>query len=351
MGVVVVGMSGGVDSSVSAALLQKAGHTVYGAFIRVWEPVLPSGSPTGVPGACNWREEYRDALRVAAHLGIPLELLDAQEAYKNEVVDGMISEYRRGRTPNPDVLCNRSVKFDVLKEYALRIGADFIATGHYARTENGKLFTAVDTEKDQSYFLWGVSRALLLHALFPVGEMTKKEVRQYAVQVGLPNAQKKDSQGLCFIGPVDMKDFLRAFIPVERGDVLDTKGNVVGQHPGALLFTIGERHGFTVNDPVLRSTPLFITAKNIEKNTLTVSAVPPVSESDSLKIFLEQSNWIGSQPEGGREYGARLRYRAPLIPAYVSGELVALRTPALVSPGQSLVLYDGQECLGGGIIS
>lgn len=342
---IVVGMSGGVDSSVSAALLKEQGYEVYGAFIRVWEP------SDELPGACDWREERRDALRVAAHLGIPLETLDARDLYKKDVVDEMIAEYERGRTPNPDVLCNRSVKFEILMNYARSIGADLIATGHYARVRDGRLFTGVDTEKDQSYFLWGVSQELLLHTLFPIGEMTKKEVRQYAARTGLPNAQKKDSQGICFIGPVDVKDFLRSYITTERGDVLDEGGQVIGTHPGALLFTLGERHGFTITQKKLQGTPLYVVAKDREKNTLTVSTAPLLPGETSRGITLERSNWIGEEPREGGGYLARLRYRAPLISATVTDGTINLSYATLVVPGQSLVLYKEHECLGGGIIS
>jgi len=346
---VVVGMSGGVDSSVSVALLQEAGYEVYGAFIRVWEPAI------GTLGACDWREERRDALRVAAHLGISLETLDAQELYKKDVVDEMIAEYTKGRTPNPDVLCNRSVKFDVLMNYARSIGAEKIATGHYARTEEGKLFAGVDTEKDQSYFLWGVSQELLSHTLFPIGGMTKKEVREYARRVGLPNAEKKDSQGICFIGPVDVKDFLRAFITAEKGNILNEEGKVIGSHSGALLFTLGERHGFTITDVEARKTPLYVVGKDVEVNTLTVSPTPLSQEADSQEIKLERVNWIGEEPREGKEYSARLRYRAPLTEVKLRWEnrsltSVMIKEPTLATSGQSLVLYDGDRCLGGGII-
>jgi len=347
---VVVGMSGGVDSSVAAALLIEAGYEVYGAFIRVWEPAYQTGRPQEVPGACNWREERRDALRVAVHLSIPLETLDAQERYKKDVVDEMIAEYRVGRTPNPDVLCNRSVKFDVLSEYADSIGADYIATGHYARTQMGTLYAGVDTEKDQSYFLWGMSTQVLSRTLFPVGGMTKDVVREYALHLGLPTAGKKDSQGICFIGPVDIKDFLRAFIAVEKGAVLNEQGVVIGTHPGALLFTLGERRGFTITDAVSRATPLYVIAKDVERNTLTVSARLTVGEEYSKTIQLKRIHWIAREPEKGVPYQTRLRYRAPLVPATFAGSTVTLTEALLKASGQSLVLYDGDECLGGGII-
>lgn len=346
---IVVGMSGGVDSSVTAALLQEQGYEVHGAFIRVWEPAShESGRP--LLGACDWRQERRDALRVAAHLGIPLETVDARELYKKDVVNEMLAEYTRGRTPNPDVLCNRSVKFEVLMDYACSISASKIATGHYARTEGGKLYAGVDTEKDQSYFLWGVSRELLSCTLFPVGAMIKKEVRDYALRAGLPNATKKDSQGICFIGPVDVKDFLRAFITVEKGEVLNEEGKIIGSHPGALLFTLGERHGFTITDPQARKTPLYVVGKNVERNTLTVSPVPLPQEENAQEIKLERTNWIGEAPQEGKEYSARLRYRASLTPLTISSTTVTLSEPTLAASGQSLVLYDGDECLGGGII-
>ena len=347
---VVVGMSGGVDSAVTTALLKEAGYEVHGAFIRVWDP-------EGTLGACNWREERRDALRVATHLGIPLETLDAQELYKKDVVDEMIEEYTCGRTPNPDVFCNRSVKFDVLMDYAHSIGAEKIATGHYVRIYKGRLYVGVDTEKDQSYFLWGVSSELLTHTLFPVGALTKREVRDYAEKINLPNAKKKDSQGICFIGPIDVKDFLRTFISVKKGMVLNERGENIGTHPGALLFTLGERHGFTITDSSARTTPLYVVGKDVDHNTLTVSPTPLSSGKNSREILLERTNWIEGVPKQEKEYSARLRYRAPLVSATIrslssngSETSVALTEPVLAASGQSLVLYDGQVCLGGGII-
>ena len=254
---VFVGMSGGVDSSVSVALLKVAtpnnfsklfgrptpegfsGYEVVGVFIKVWQAdFLP----------CTWREERREAMRAAAHLGIPLITLDLEKEYKDEVVDYMIREYSMGRVPNPDVMCNKHVKFGAFLEFAKKNGADFIATGHYARIQSShhtlppkpySLLMGVDAEKDQSYFLWTLTQDQLAHTLFPVGHLQKSEVRDLAKEFGLPNAEKKDSQGLCFMGAVDMADFLKHYLKTEVGNVLDKDGNIIGTHQGAILYTIG----------------------------------------------------------------------------------------------------------------
>jgi tRNA-specific 2-thiouridylase len=227
-----VGLSGGVDSAVTAALLQEAGAQVTGVFIKGWYP-------EGLP--CTWAADRRDAMRVAAHLGIPFHTLDASSEYKKAVIDYLIREYGAGRTPNPDIMCNREVKFGAFYEFARSHGADAIATGHYARHEGGALLAGVDETKDQSYFLWAVAPEALAYALFPLGSMRKSEVRASAERLGLPNAAKRDSQGICFLGSVSMEDFLRAELPVAPGEAHDTEGVVVGRHEGALLATLGER--------------------------------------------------------------------------------------------------------------
>ncbi len=346
MAKVYVGMSGGVDSSLTAALLKESGHEVTGVFIRVWE------SPQA--GRCNWREERDWALRAAVSIGIPLETLDLSHEYEEEVVNRMLGDYARGRTPNPDIWCNRAVKFGAFWDYAHSRGAEYLATGHYAQTDGEHLLLSADAEKDQSYFLWTLTREDLSHILFPIGGMTKGEVRREAERRGLPNAEKKDSQGVCFIGDIDVKDFLRERIQVSEGSVLDEAGRTIGHHPGALLFTLGERRGFTVTDKTPYDTPLYVIAKDVEENTLTVSPTPLQSCSAVKEITLEAVSWVNELPKEGNTYHARLRHRGTLTEVRLEsiGSLTSLTFsgPVLVAPGQSCVLYDGDRCLGGGIV-
>ena len=346
---VFVGLSGGVDSSVSAALLKKAGYEVTGVFIKVWQPDFIE---------CSWRDDMRDAMRVCAHLDIPFVKLDLEKEYKRDVVDYMIREYKAGRTPNPDIMCNKYVKFGAFFKWAMKNGADFVATGHYARIKNGKLFISKDNNKDQSYFLWTLTQKELSHTIFPVGGYKKSEVRKLAKRFGLITAEKKDSQGLCFIGKVDMKDFLKHFIKEKRGKVLDIQGVVIGSHIGAIFYTIGERHGFTVTDKTLRESALYVVAKNIQKNTITVSNKLTTDNlvKNSHRIKINQVNWIsGKILNSTKTYKARIRYRQELESCRIkvnglSAEVIFKNKQEAVTSGQSLVLYSGAECLGGGII-
>lgn len=349
-----VGMSGGVDSSVSAALLKNAGHDVTGVFIKVWQPDWIE---------CNWKEERIEAMRAAAHLDIPFVTLDLEKEYKEGVIDYMIAEYAAGRTPNPDVMCNREVKFGGFWDWAKSNGADCIATGHYARNEDRHLRAGKDPNKDQSYFLWTLNHADLEHVLFPVGNIEKPEVRKLAKKFKLPNADKKDSQGLCFIGKVDVKEFLAHYTkgnPASLpGKVLDEKGKTIGSHPGSLFFTIGERHGFTIdsNHKTPNDAPLFVVSKDVSANTITVS--DRESGSTSLKeVTISSTNWTnGTAPAIGTELQARSRYRQPLQSIKVksvtdSGAVIEFtESQDTLTPGQSLVIYKGDECLGGGIIN
>lgn len=357
-----VGMSGGVDSSVSAALLKKAGFNVTGVFIRVWEPA---------GFVCTWREERREARRVAAHLDIPLITLDLSKEYKKKVVDYFIAEYKAGRTPNPDVMCNKHIKFGVFYDWAMSNGADFVATGHYAQIKDLEvkprgarrfnLQVSADKEKDQTYFLWNLKSEQLPHILFPVGDKTKSEVRKLAKKFSLPNAEKKDSQGLCFVGKIDFKDFLKKEIKEKTGDVLDEKGKIIGRHNGATFFTLGERHGFEIFSQTPDSKPYYIVAKNINKNTITVSTETNLGNSESLEVKIEKTNWI-TNLESLRvksfKLQARIRYRQDLQKCQIKEINQAQKTATitfdqaqLATPGQSLVLYNKNICLGGGRIA
>lgn len=351
---VFVGLSGGVDSSVSAALLKEHGYDVTGVFIKVWHPdFLP----------CEWENERLDAMRVCANLDIPFRMLDLEEQYKKEVADYLIEEYRGGRTPNPDVMCNKSIKFGGFFDYAMKEKADYIATGHYARINNQnssyQLLAGKDTEKDQSYFLWTLTQEHLAHTLFPIGGYEKKEVREIARKFDLPTAEKKDSQGVCFLGKLDMKEFLRHYIPAQKGNVLNKKGEVVGEHDGALFYTLGQRHGFTVTKKAPDDGAHYIVARDIDTNTITVSTDPvrAFPKQDKKTVHLEKTNWINEKPINEKRYQARLRYRQPLSSCTLQADAsdtatVIFENPQTVIPaGQSLVVYDREICLGGGIIT
>ncbi|MES3005501.1 MAG: tRNA 2-thiouridine(34) synthase MnmA [Patescibacteria group bacterium] len=348
-----IGMSGGVDSSVSALLLKQAGFNVTGVFIKVWQPEN---------GRCTWKDERRDAMRVAAHLDIPFLTFDFGEKYKKEVVDYMIFEYKQGRTPNPDVMCNRHIKFGSFLDAAREAGVDYVATGHYAQNilnTNGifELKEGKDKNKDQSYFLWTLPQEDLRRVLFPIGHLEKSEVRKIAEQNGLPVFDKKDSQGICFLGHVDMKEFLKEYIDVQKGNVIDIKGNIIGEHDGALLYTIGERHGFKLVNITPDQHAKYVIAKNIEANTLTVAEyTDEVTEQMPRVATIDNISWTkGVGPNPTTNLGARLRYRQQKQPCtilpLICGYKVLFQDPQkALTPGQSLVLYDGEVCLGGGIL-
>jgi tRNA-specific 2-thiouridylase len=332
---VFVGLSGGVDSSVTAALLKKAGHTVVGVFIRTWQPDFIE---------CSFREDRLDAMRVAAHLDIPFLECDAEEAYKRAVADYMVVEYKAGRTPNPDVMCNREIKFGVFWEFAKSRGADAIATGHYARNENGALKKALDPAKDQAYFLYRLTSDDLAHVMFPLGGLKKPAVRALAKKFGLPTASKKDSQGICMLGDLDIKQFLAHYIAPEAGDVLNESGEVIGRHDGAAFLTLGERHGFTVTKKTPNDERRYIVAKDVEKNTVTLG------DAKTQSLSLARLSWVTAAPVAGKKYTAQIRYHGELLECKWHDGTVGFEKEVLVAKGQSIVLYDGDVCLGGGIV-
>lgn len=343
---VYVGVSGGVDSSVSLVLLKEQGFNVVGCFIKTWQPDFIE---------CTWRAERRDAMRVCASLDVPFITIDAVQEYKELVGEYFINEYKAGRTPNPDVMCNKEIKFGVFLKYALDNGADFIATGHYAISKEGRLFKGVDDTKDQSYFLWTLTEKQLQKVIFPIGDLQKTEVRKLALKHGLPTALKKDSQGVCFLGPIDMKDFLSHYIPKKIGAVLNLKGEIVGEHDGALFFTLGERHGFRITKKGINDNPVYVISRDLDKNTITVSEnnQDNPKKKDYKKIKIENINWIsGQKPDSNKKYHARVRYQQKLQSCFVFEDNVVFdESQNLASAGQSIVVYDGDECLGGGIIS
>jgi tRNA-uridine 2-sulfurtransferase len=367
---VYVGMSGGVDSSLAAALLVEQGYDVTGVFMKNWTANLP-----GVK--CPWAEDLADAKRVAVRLGIDFKVFDFEKEYKGKVVDYMIEEYKSGRTPNPDVMCNQEVKFKLFLDAALADGADMIATGHYARVANrisnmeygeandkpmpnsnsqipiAKLQRAVDTNKDQTYFLYRVTGEALANTLFPIGELTKPEVRALAKKHGLSTADKKDSQGICFVGQVGIREFLSQYVDPKPGNIVDKKtGKVLGVHDGAIFYTFGQRHGLDLGGGM----PYYVVGKDMDKNEVYVTT--DLNDDTLWRKFIELTDlhWISGAPEDG-QYQIRVRHRASLTEAQVSlqdnktAKLQLKQPERAIAPGQSVVIYDGEICLGGGIVS
>jgi tRNA-specific 2-thiouridylase len=441
---VYVGMSGGVDSSVTAALLQQQGYRVAGVYMKNWTEDLPGMK-------CPWADDLADAKRVAVQLGIDFKVFDFQEEYRQKVVDYMIAEYQAGRTPNPDVMCNQEIKFKLFLDTALEDGADMIATGHYARvvkdesatepspdatrppnssvtaslrsrgdlgvgepiavlpsgkvnknasvetpsalplqstaigsptfqqlseqreavagkfggqgasekgaegeavTTTASLHMGLDKNKDQSYFLYRVTEDALRKTLFPVGELTKPEVRTKAEEFGLVTASKKDSQGICFVGEVGIKDFLQQYVTAEPGDIIDkATSEVIGQHEGAIFYTFGQRHGLKVGGGL----PYYVVDKDMDKNVIYVTTNLNDENLWRSKLTLTQLHWINEAPESEKTYQVRMRYRAGLIDATLHFEAdqlqLTLKDPErAITPGQSAVIYDGDRVVGGGIV-
>jgi tRNA-specific 2-thiouridylase len=343
---VYVGMSGGVDSSAAAALLKQSGYNVVGVFMKNWTKSFP-GSP------CTWQEDFEDAKRVAVQLGIDFKVFDFEKDYKHKVVDYMISEYQAGRTPNPDIVCNQEIKFKLFLESSLAAGADLIATGHYARTKDGQLLTAKNKDKDQTYFLYRVSEEALKKTIFPIGDFaTKAEVRRLAQKFNLATADKKDSQGICFVGQVGIRDFLSEYVETEPGDIVDQSGQIIGQHSGAIYYTIGQRHGLDVGGGL----PYYVTSKDMKNNIVYVTSDLQDTDLWHDQIILENTHWIKQLPQPNKKYQVRTRHRASLVGGTTtiknSKVIILLDEPIrALAPGQSAVVYDGQVVLGGGVIS
>jgi tRNA-specific 2-thiouridylase len=339
---VYVGMSGGVDSSVTAALLKEQGYDVTGVYMKNWSQDLPGFT-------CPWKEDFQDAKRVAVQLGIDFKMYDFETEYRQKVVDYMVREYQAGRTPNPDIMCNQEVKFKLFLEAALEDGADMIATGHYARIQDGKLLKGLDANKDQSYFLYRVTENALRKSLMPVGELDKPEVREIAKKLGLATAEKKDSQGICFVGKVGIKEFLLHELgPQAPGPIVDLDGNHIGEHDGAIFYTIGQRHGLNVGGGL----PYYVSRKDMKTNTVYVTTNLDDTQLWSKEVSLQDAHWINGKPTEGKDYQVRLRYRGPLISCVIKENKLILKDEQRgLAAGQSAVLYDGDHILGGGIIS
>ncbi len=333
-------MSGGVDSSLTAALLVEAGHEVTGVYMKNWTKDLPGMR-------CPWADDLADAKRVAVQLGIDFKVLDFEREYKQKVVDYMIAEYERGRTPNPDIMCNQEIKFGLFLEMALEDGADLVATGHYARTQDGKLLLAEDPNKDQTYFLYRVTEQALEKTLFPLGEFTKPDVRKMAQERGLSTAAKKDSVGICFVGQIGMREFLSQYVQTAPGDIIDkATSKIIGRHDGAIFYTLGQRHGLDVGGGL----PYYVVGKDMAKNEVFVSTDLNNGALWKKQVELTEIHWIADSPKDSL-FMARIRHRAPLVECQLEGTtLLFTETQRAVTPGQSVVLYQANECKGGGIV-
>jgi tRNA-uridine 2-sulfurtransferase len=347
---VLVGLSGGVDSSVAAALLVEQGYEVIGAFMKNWSGKITCG---GEEVECGWKDERRDAMRVAAALGIPFMTFDFEKEYREQVIETMFAEFERGRTPNPDILCNKFMKFDLFLRGAEKLGCDYVATGHYARVEHGeknKILMGKDVNKDQTYFLWAIDPSVLGKVLFPIGDMDKSDVRAYAERMKLPVHDKKDSVGICFVGDVDIQEFLKERIPEDPGEIVTTEGKVVGKHHGVNFFTIGQRKGLGV-----AGGPYYVVDKDLEKKRLIVSSQysPKLYEKE---LAADQTNWFCKPESLPHDCLCRVRYRQEPVECTIDKikddkvRIAFKKEQRAITSGQSLVLYDGEEMIGGGVI-
>ncbi len=370
---IVVGLSGGVDSAVTAWLLKQQGHEVVGIFMKNWEDDDDSEY-------CSSNIDFVDAAAVADVIGIEIEHVNFAAEYKDRVFAEFLREYQAGRTPNPDILCNAEIKFKAFLDHALRLGAEHIATGHYARVRQNpatgrfELLKGLDPAKDQSYFLHRLNQAQLSKTLFPVGELLKTEVRRIAAEIGLPNARKKDSTGICFIGERPFREFLNRYIAKEPGPIKDDRGRVLGQHVGLSFYTLGQRQGLGIGGVkatgaelkavqargqrgVGEHTPWFVARKDMERNTLWVVQGHDHPWLQSRALQADSASWVAGVPPADGALSAKTRYRqadAPCALRHLGDARFELRFPDpqwAVTPGQSAVLYDGEVCLGGGIIA
>ena len=351
---VVIGMSGGVDSSVAAIMLKKQGYEVIGLFMRNWDTSVNGdflGNPDLDDSICPQEQDYNDALEVCQKLDIPLHRIDFVKEYWDYVFTYFLEELKKGRTPNPDIMCNKYIKFDMFVREAEKLGADYIATGHYARMKDGKLLRAVDLNKDQTYFLSQVSQKQLENVLFPIGDMEKPEVRKIADEYGLITASKKDSTGICFIGERNFTKFLENYLPNTPGKVIeiDTK-EVIGEHIGLMYYTIGQRRGLNIGGSKER---MFVVGKNLEKNILYICIGEDNGYLVSTSAIVDNINYLGK--EKITKCTAKFRYRQEDIPVeleWYNNEVLVKYPQGVkrVTPGQACVFYDGEECLGGGII-
>jgi tRNA-specific 2-thiouridylase len=349
---VIVAMSGGVDSSVAALLMKKKGYEVIGVFMKNW-----SDTKDPLTHQCSWKEDRKMAMKIAAKLGIPLITLDFEKEYRKYVVDEMFRLYQKGVTPNPDVDCNNKVKFPLLWKAAKKLKADYIVTGHYVRMKGNKLYRAKDESKDQSYFLYRLTQKDLSHSIFPIGDYTKKQVRQIAKRNKFPNYDRKGTVGICFIGKINLKKFLQKKIKTKKGKILDPEGKQIGEHDGIYYYTIGQRigprFGIDIRKDTKRMARWYVARKDLRKNQI-IAAPANHPLLYRKEILIKNPQWINKKPHKIR-IKARIRQVGELLPCKLSYKKqfkVLLNKPITgVSEGQAIVLYDKEEVLGGGIIS
>ena len=352
---VVIGMSGGVDSSVAAIKLKEQGYDVIGLFMRNWDSFADGemeGAPTTKEGICPQEVDYNDAKKVCDKLGIPLHRKDFVKEYWDYVFTYFLDELKKGRTPNPDIMCNKYIKFDMFAKEAEKLGADYIATGHYARIKDGKQLRAVDDNKDQTYFLSQVSKEQLKNVLFPIGDMVKPDVRKIAEEWDLVTAEKKDSTGICFIGERNFNNFLKNYLPNKPGDIINIDTNEkVGEHIGLMYYTIGQRRGLDIGGTKER---MFVVGKDLNKNILYICIGEDNEYLVSDSCLIDEVNYLGD--EKITNCTAKFRYRQKDVPVeleFLDNNEILVKYPQgvkRVTPGQACVLYNGEECLGGGII-
>lgn len=358
-------MSGGVDSSVAAALLKKQGYFVVGGYMKNFSPE----SWRGISASdCPWKKELGDVRKVCKKIGIGFRSFNFEKEYRQKVIDYFFAEYKAGRTPNPDVMCNKEIKFGLFLDKALELGFDYVATGHYARVQESRiknpaspagrqelrfeLLKGTDSEKDQSYFLYTLTQKRLRHVLFPIGEYQKAEVRKIAKKIGLHNWNKKDSQGICFVGHVNLREFLKQRIPERIGDIVDEKGNILGKHSGVWYYTIGQRHGLGIGG----GKAYYVMRKKTEKNQLVVGENKKNSQLYQKELLAQKPHWINPIKKFSLKCQAKIRYQQKdqecMISRKKSRLFVKFKKPQFaVAPGQAIVFYKGQRVLGGGVIT
>ena len=357
---VIVGLSGGVDSAVSVIRLLEQGYDVEAMFMRNWDSAANNdllGNPTINDEVCPQEVDYQDAKAVADKLGVKLHRVDFIEEYWDKVFEYFLSEYRKNRTPNPDILCNKEIKFKAFLKKANELGADYIAMGHYARVihdgDKNYLLRGLDSNKDQTYFLSQLSSKQLAKALFPIGDMQKKDVRALAKKYDLAVATKKDSTGVCFIGERNFKEFLMNYIPANPGNIVDTQGNIKGRHDGVMYYTIGQRHGLGIGGP---GEAWFVCGKNTLKNELIVGQGTETELLYANRVIVKGVNFINEKVPSGTQLTAKFRYRQPDVDIKIywidddTCEVRTLEPSKAITPGQACVFYDGEYCLGGGTI-
>jgi len=361
---VILGLSGGVDSSVSLKILKDQGYDVEAMFMRNWDSALNNdylGNPNKDDDVCPQEKDYMDAVMVANQLDIKLHRIDFVKEYWDNVFTYFIEEYKKGRTPNPDIMCNKYIKFDAFMEEAKYLGAEYIAMGHYARVRHEKdksyLLRGVDSNKDQTYFLSQISQEQLRHSLFPVGDLTKAEVRKIAKDNNLYTAEKKDSTGICFIGERNFKEFLKNYLPANPGNIVTMDSKIVGKHEGLMYYTIGQRKGLGIGgNNEFSDSPWFVLGKRLDKNELIVGQGNDNIYLISNHCYANNINWISDKPIEGKKYTAKFRYRQKdndIKIEFINDDLIHViyeQGVSSVTPGQAVVIYDGDICLGGGII-